>query len=76
MFWLNRSKNGSREIKLYQNHAKTIREDLAWGYVIEASDAHIVRQPSDREYFLSLQLVVNPNKLGKWVGTEWCSRVP
>ena len=52
----------SRDTTLKENYAKTISEDLEKGYVIPIADAHMVKQRSDREWYLPHHPVINPKK--------------
>ena len=54
-----------RDTTLKENYAKTIDEDLRKGYVISVPDAQLVRQWSDKEWYLPHHPVSNPNKPGK-----------
>ena len=55
----------SRDTKLKEKHTKTISEDLEKGYVIPISDAHMVEQRSDKEWYLPHHPVIKPRKPGK-----------
>ena len=55
----------SRDKTIKKNYAKTISEVLEKGYIIPISDAHIVEQRLDKEWYLQHHPVINPNKPGK-----------
>ena len=55
----------SRDKKLNEKYADTIREDLEKGYLITVPDAHKVEQRLDKEWYLSHHALINPSKPGK-----------
>ena len=54
----------AKDEDLREKYASTIEEDLNEGYVIELPDAHNLDNPSDREWYLPQDPVLNPNKPG------------
>ena len=54
-----------RDKTMKKNYAETISDNLEKGNVITVSDAHMVEQRSDKEWYLPHHLVINPNKPGK-----------
>ena len=55
----------SRNTTLKENYAKTFSEDLGKDYVFGIPDAHMVKQRSDKQWYLPNHPVINPNKLGE-----------
>ena len=52
----------SRDAKLNENYAESIREELEKGYLITVPSAQKIEQRLDKEWYLPHHPVINPNK--------------